>query len=236
MNDTGAENRNSCRDIAAIVYDLDGTLLDTLADLAHSSNQVLRALGYPIHPVDAYRYFVGDGVRELIRRCLPENRRNDSTIIDRGVGMMAEMYAGQWHVNTRVYPGITEMIARAGAAGLPQTILSNKPDAFTREMTDHYFPDHPFTEVRGQVEGVPKKPDPGGALALANALCVAPERVLYLGDTSTDMQTAVAAGMFAVGACWGFRPREELAKHGAQVLADHPQSVADLFPRPSTAW
>ena len=235
MNDTGFENRKPCKEIAAIVYDLDGTLLDTLADLADSANQVLRTLGSPIHPVNAYRYFVGDGVRELIRRCLPESRRNDSTLIDRAVGMMADTYAGQWHVNTRIYPGITEMIARAGACGLPQTVLSNKPDAFTRKMTDYFFPDHPFADIRGQKEGIPKKPHPGAALAMANALNVPPARVLYLGDTSTDMQTAVAAGMFAVGACWGFRPREELAEHGAQVLADHPKSVADLFPLPSTA-
>lgn len=229
MNDTNIENRKPCKNIAAIIYDLDGTLLDTLDDLADSANQVLRELGCPVHPVDAYRYFVGDGVRELIRRCLPESRRNDSALVDRAVGMMAETYAGQWHINTRVYPGIKEMIACAADCGLPQTVLSNKPDTFTHIMTDHYFPDHPFADIRGQKEGVPKKPHPDGALSIAHALHVPPPQVLYLGDTRTDMQTAVAAGMFAVGACWGFRPREELAEHGAQVLAGHPRSVMDLF-------
>ncbi len=225
--------KEKCSDIrkkfAAVIYDLDGTLLDTLEDLARSANHVMQGLGFPEHPVDAYRYFVGDGVRELIRRCLPENYRRDTPIIDRGVDAMAAAYAEQWHISTRIYPGITELIAQAAGAGLPQAILSNKPDAFTRKMVAYYFPDYRFADVRGQIEGIPKKPAPDGALAIAKKLNVSPEQVLYLGDTGTDMQTAVAAGMFAVGACWGFRPREELLEHGAQALADHPDSVAALL-------
>lgn len=213
----------------AIIYDLDGTLIDTLADLANSANQVLRNLGFPEHPESAYCYYVGDGVTELMRRCLPEAHRETDALIERAVKAMAETYAERWHEATRIYPGITDLVVRAKAAGLPQAVLSNKPDHFTQLMTAHYFPDKPFVHVRGQRPGTARKPDPAGALAIASDLGLPPARILYLGDTATDMQTAVSAGMFAVGACWGFRPREELRANGAHVLAEHPRDVIALL-------
>ncbi|MBD3307456.1 HAD-IA family hydrolase [candidate division KSB3 bacterium] len=210
----------------AVLFDLDGTLLDTLEDLANSMNRVLAAQGFPTHPIDAYRYFVGDGLQMLVARTVPEEQRSDEVVINESIRRFNADYGQSWNIKTRPYEGVPEMLDTLGTRGLPLAILSNKPHAFTQHCVSALLADWPFAVVLGQREGIPRKPDPAGAVEIAEMLNVLPAEFLYLGDTGTDMQTAVAAGMFPVGVLWGFRTREELQQNGAQVLLDRP---ADLF-------
>ncbi len=213
----------------AVLFDLDGTLLDSLDDLADAMNEALGQLGFPPHPSSAYRYFVGDGVEELAARALPEGHRDQTTIIQCFQRMRA-IYRHRWNVKTRPYPGIPELLNGLTERGLKLTILSNKPDEFTRAMVEYYFASWPFSLVAGQKEEVPRKPDPAGALAIAEHLGIAPERFLYLGDTNTDMKTARAAGMFPVGVLWGFRGAEELRANGAEILIESPLDLLKTGP------
>lgn len=212
-----------------VLFDLDGTLLDSLADLAHSMNAVLGRFGLPRHPVEAYRYFVGDGMDTLARRVLPPDRLDDPTL-QRTVAAMREEYAGRWAEQTRPYAGVAELLDGLTGLGVGMAILSNKPDDFTRKVVATLLGPWQFRVVRGvRPDGI-KKPDPAGALAIAKELGLAPADFLYLGDTNTDMLTANRAGMFAVGALWGFRTAEELKKNGARAMIARPQELLDFFP------
>lgn len=211
----------------AVLFDLDGTLLDTLDDLADSANAVLAAMGHPTHPRDSYRYFVGNGIEHLVRSILPAG--SDPAQVRRCLNGMKEEYSRRWRDKTALYPGIAEMLDGLSAAGLILTILSNKPDPFTQETVRHFLSPWSFARVAGARPGVAVKPDPAGALELARGVGVAPDEFLYLGDTNTDMQTAVGAGMHPVGVLWGFRGAEELRAAGAAHLVDHPRQVLDLL-------
>ena len=213
---------------AAIVCDLDGTLLDTLEDLADSVNIVLAEHGLPVHPVQAYRYFVGDGASVLITRVLPEGSRNTG-LHAACLQRFREVYATRWNLKTKPYTGIPEMLADVSRRTIRLAVLSNKPHDATLQCVAALLPSITFDIVQGQVEGVPRKPDPQGALAVAHALHAAPERCWYLGDTATDMETATRAGMFPVGVLWGFRTREELEQHGARVLLASPDQLPGLL-------
>lgn len=211
-----------------VLFDLDGTLLDSLADLADSMNRVLTRQGLPIHPVQAYRYFVGDGIINLVRRALPiEARKQD--IVEDCARLMRQEYALHWADTTRPYPGIAELLDALTARGIQMAILSNKPDALTREVVRTLLPQWNFDAVAGARETTPRKPDPAGALRIARLLHRDPAEFLYAGDTNTDMQTARAAGMFAIGVLWGFRTAEELQKNGAQTLLGAPLDLCSLL-------
>lgn len=221
---------------AAILFDLDGTLLDTLQDLTDSLNRVLAAEGLPTHPPARVRYLVGEGVRNLVRRAVPESDRAPARI-DRLLAAFHADYGQTWAVETSLYPGIAALLDALHAHGLPLTVLSNKPHAVVVEAVVHYLNRWPFTVVAGEREaqGVPRKPDPAGAVAIAEAVGVAPARFLYFGDTATDMETARRAGMIPVGVLWGFREAEELRAAGAAHLIAHPLDILRLvtFPEPS---
>jgi phosphoglycolate phosphatase len=211
-----------------IIFDLDGTLLDTLEDLADSVNTVLAGEGCPVHPAEAYRYFVGDGASVLIGRVLPEMRQDKETHA-RCLARFREEYAVRWNLKTRPYEGIAEMLSQVRALGIRMAVLSNKPHDATVQCVTELLRGAEFDMVQGQQEGVPRKPDPAGALAIARALHFPPEHFWYLGDTGTDMQTAVSAGMFAVGAAWGFRTKDELERNGAQVILESPRQLIGLL-------
>jgi len=210
--------------VDACLFDLDGTLLDTLEDLADSMNSVLAARGWPQHPVDAFRVFVGDGVEMLVRRSVPSEIVSDALVAE-CVAEVRAVYAERWNVKSAAYDGIPELIAGLRARGILLGVLSNKPDAATQEVIAHYFEAGTFDEVAGMRNEIPRKPDPAGATRISELWGIPPERILYLGDTDTDMKTAVGAGMFAVGAAWGFREAEELQAHGADVVCAHPREV-----------
>ena len=208
----------------AVLFDLDGTLLDTLEDLADATNAALAELGLPGHPLVAYKQFVGDGLENLVRRAM-RHERPDEALLARGIELTRNEYAGRWAEKSRPYAGIPDLLEGLSRRGIPMAVLSNKPHEFTRLCVTRLLPDWHFQAVQGATPELPRKPDPGGALAIAARMGIAPGEVLYLGDTNTDMLTAVAAGMFPVGALWGFRTAEELLATGAAALAKTPTDV-----------
>jgi phosphoglycolate phosphatase len=209
----------------AVLFDLDGTLADTIADLANATNHALTQLGCPTHPVAEYRHMVGDGAHTLCQRALPAGRQDRA---EEAVRLMRAHYREHCFDLTRLYPGIPELVAELHRRRLRLAVLSNKPDDFTKRMIAHYFPQSPFAVVSGQVPDVPLKPDPTSALQIAKTMGVPPAEWFYLGDTNTDMRTARAAGMRAVGVLWGFRERAELIESGAEFLAQTPDDVLQL--------
>ena len=212
----------------AILFDLDGTLLDTLEDLGNAANRVLDKYGFPTHTMADYRYFVGDGVVTLMNRALPEDKRNNDTI-QICVKTFREEYGKSWNVKTRPYDGVPEMLDALVTHGLKMAVLSNKPDEFTKLCVTEFLPKWAFDIVLGQRNSLPLKPDPSGALEIAKCLDVPPSHFIYLGDTAIDMKTAVTAGMYPVGALWGFRTEKELLENGAQALIKRPQEILNLL-------
>jgi phosphoglycolate phosphatase len=212
---------------SAVVFDLDGTLLDSLADIAITVNLVLAEHGFPEHEIPKYRYFVGDGVVTLFERVLPVEVDRVEWV-PRCVARFNEVYDHHWYVNTRPYEGIAELIAELRRRSLPLAVLSNKPHAFTVKCVERFFAADDFAVVLGQREGVPKKPDPAGAVDVASRLGLSPEQCVYVGDSLVDMQTAVRARMYPVGVLWGFRERDELVAHGAACVLSHPSELWQL--------
>lgn len=212
--------------IRAVLFDLDGTLADTLADLAHATNWALAQIGCPAHPVESYRYMVGDGARQLCSRALPADKQD---LLDEAVRLERERYNEHCFEQTRLYDGIPELISALTERRCKLAVLSNKPDDFTKRTIAHYFQPSPFAIVRGQLPNVPLKPDPTAAQQIAQELGIPPGHWLYLGDTNTDMRTARAAGMHAVGVLWGFRDRDELVGSGAEHVVAKPEEVLALL-------
>jgi len=212
----------------AILFDLDGTLLDTLADIADAANAALTRLGFPTHQRDAYRYFLGGGMDHLVRRATPEGF-NDSETLKKCREAIIDEYRSRWAQNTRPYPGIAELLAELDNRGIVKAVLSNKPDDFTKRTVEKLLSEFRFDIIRGARPEVPLKPDPTSALKIAAELDIPPRRFIYIGDSDIDMRTARAAGMFAAGALWGFRTAEELSANGAQVLLKAPREVVNLL-------
>lgn len=211
----------------AIIFDLDGTLLDTLEDLGNSMNSVLEQYGFPKHPLEAYKYFVGDGVENLVLRAIPEGKR-DQTTLTGCVAAMREEYGRRWMEKTHPYPGIPQLLDALTERNMKMAIFSNKQDEFTQITVNKFLSKWQFETVAGARPSVPKKPDPTVPLKIAQKMGVAPAAFLYVGDTNTDMQTANAAGMHAVGALWGFRQADELLSSGAMVLVKEPSDILQL--------
>lgn len=205
----------------AVLFDLDGTLTDTLTDIANAMNRALAMHGLPQWPVEAYKYLVGNGAKTLSERCV-RDRMELAPSVRREYQAYYQDHA---LIATKPYDGIPELLEALAQRGMKLTVLSNKPDADTKNVVAHFFPDVPWTLVRGQVEGVPVKPDPTGAFRLAREIGVTPEKILYLGDTSVDMCCAAAAGMHPVGVLWGFRTEKELRDSGAAFVAASPADV-----------
>ncbi|MEK6201376.1 MAG: HAD family hydrolase [Desulfobulbaceae bacterium] len=211
-------------DIRGVIFDLDGTLVDTLEDLADAANATLAHFGFPTHSSDAYRYFVGDGLMTLMECIVPDNKRSQQEIAACMDSFM-QIYSQSWDLQSRPYAGVVEMLQHLRQAGLKLGVLSNKPHAFTQLCVDRFFAADTFDFVYGQREGVPKKPDPAGALEIAALMQLSPQQILYVGDTATDMQTGNRAGMFTMGALWGFRERLELEKNKAGKIISHPSEI-----------
>ncbi|HIV67998.1 MAG TPA: HAD family hydrolase [Candidatus Butyricicoccus stercorigallinarum] len=206
----------------AIIFDLDGTLLDTLGDLRDAANDALRRRGLPLRTTEEIRRFVGNGVRNLMRRCLPAGSPDEE--IDAALADFKAYYAAHLCDTTAPYDGIPELLTVLRKRGIKVGVLSNKLDSATQQLIRHYF--YGKVDVAfGEHSGVPRKPDPTSCRMVMEQLGVRPEEVLYVGDSGVDMRTARNAGLTAVGVTWGFRSRSELIDNGADLLADLPVQI-----------
>lgn len=212
----------------AIIFDLDGTLLDTLEDIAISANFALTTLGFNAEATEKYRYFVGEGVFKLFENIFSQTPQTQD-VIQQAVSLFESHYSKQFNQNTKLYDGVSKMLTFLQTRGFKMAILSNKPDSFTKMCAVKYLRSWNFDVVFGAREGVPRKPHPKGALDISALLDIAPDRCYYLGDTMIDMQTANNAGMIALGALWGFREENELREHGAKYLIKSPSEVIKLL-------
>ena len=212
-------------DIRAVLFDLDGTLTNTLEDIADAMNGALRSFGLPEWKTDDYRYLVGDGVKVLARRAVRERQE----LADAVAAAYQARYETHSRVKTRPYDGIPELLKTLTDTGMPVCVLSNKPHADTLQVLKYYFPNIGFSRVLGQTDRFPVKPDPAGALWMAKELGIAPGQFAYLGDTATDMRCASRAGMHPVGVLWGFREEKELTENGAERLIARPEELLKLL-------
>lgn len=206
----------------AAVFDLDGTLLDTIDDLAYAVNTALTENGFPTHPREAYFYFVGNGARTLVQRALPQDV--EKTVFETVYARYSELYEAHWNVFTKPYDGILELLAALRADGIPLGVVSNKVHDRTLEVIDTFFP-NTFDAVFGNRPGVPLKPDPAGVFDALAALGSDPAHAFYLGDTGVDIETGKRAGIYSAGALWGFRTAEELTAAGADILCAAPSDA-----------
>lgn len=210
----------------AAIFDLDGTLINSLEDLADSANAMLESYGFPTHPVEPYKYFVGNGSRKLIERCLPKEQASDPAFVDEALERYKHIYGQHTQDKTHVYNGIMEMLNELKKRNIPMGICTNKHQSAAEDIVSAMFPAGTFQSIMGDQKGLPRKPDPKKVLMIAEKFGVQPEEVAYFGDTSVDMDTAVNAGFLPVGVLWGFRPEKELLEHGAKVILANP---AELF-------
>jgi len=213
----------------AVIFDLDGTLLDTLRDLAEATNVALAELGFPSHLPAAYRYFVGDGRDLLAYRALPATSR-DAKTINRLVELINREYELRWRQHSFPYPGIPELLDALTAKQVKMAVLSNKAHNFTEEMVKQMLAKWHFNAIYGAGSQAPKKPDPQSTLQISRELGIPVTEFVFVGDTDIDMKTATAAGMYPVGALWGFRTAAELKNSGARLLISHPLELLSLFP------
>lgn len=209
-----------------VVFDLDGTLLNTIDDLASSVNYALKCYGYPEHDLSEYPYFVGNGIDKLIERALPESDRNVDRVRQLRCDFQ-EYYDRNKAVNTRPYAGIEELLGALDDKGVRMAVASNKYQQATRELIAHYFPQIPFTVVFGQREGVNTKPDPTVVFDILKLTGIDRADALYVGDSGVDMRTALNSGVDSVGVTWGFRPRQELIENGAKYVVDTPAAILE---------
>ena len=221
-------NDPSMNGFQAIIFDLDGTLLDTLSDIGDSVNLMLAEYGFSGHTPDDYRRFIGNGIQMLVTRALPIEGRSEE-LVTACVHRARELYWENWNRKTRPYDGITDLLDQLKAKGLPLAVLSNKPHDFTVRYVNAYFDQWDFKVVMGQNDHFPVKPDPASALEIARQIDLAPDSFIFVGDSAVDMKTAVAAGMHAVGAAWGFRGPKELRENGCQTLAENPADILRLL-------
>ena len=223
--------------IDALIFDLDGTLADSLGDIGDATNEVLSTYGLPALPIELFKDLVGEGAELLLRRAVRAAQGRDwrlgSDTLPAEMKVLLEGYRKAYnrmaHRKSSPYPGIEAMLDGVVQSGRPMAVLSNKRDEFTKHLVHLYFGRWPFVDVRGEREGVPRKPDPTAALELGRSLGVIPARIGFVGDTPIDMRTANAAGMVSIGALWGFRSREELIEAKARHLIERPEDLLSLL-------
>jgi len=210
-----------------IIFDLDGTLADTLDDIAGSMNRVLDAHNYPVRPVNDYKLLVGRGLDNLVRQALPAEARQPD-IIKCCLKEMMDDYDHNCLVTTHLYEGIHELLSALAEIDIKIAVFSNKAEPLTLKIVSQLMPGMPFVKVAGARPDMPKKPDPAGALMICEIMKASPGEIVYTGDSDVDMMTAINAGMYPVGVSWGFRNREELMQNGAAVLVDNPLEILRL--------
>ncbi|HRG60490.1 HAD family hydrolase [Aliarcobacter cryaerophilus] len=209
-----------------VIFDLDGTLLDSIEDIASSMNKVLESLQLPTHKIEDYKHFVGGGVDILVENALNNQSKE---IKDEVIKRFKIEYDGKLHSKTLPYDGIYELLDELKKLDINLAVLSNKPHEFTVSYVNHFFKNYNFKEIHGQKKDVPKKPDPKAALDIVKCLDSSCENTYFIGDTKIDMQTAKSANMTAIGVLWGFRDEKELRDFGADFIVSNPLEILKIL-------
>jgi len=212
----------------AVIFDLDGTLLNTLEDIADAVDRMLSEFGFSGHTLDDYRRFIGNGIKLLVTRALPAEGRAEE-LVDACVKRARDLYWEHWNRKTHPYKGIRKLLHDLEDRNIPKAVLSNKPHDFTARYINAYFPDITFETVMGQSDLFPIKPDPAAALEIARRIGIPPSNFVFVGDSVVDVRTALSAGMYAVGVAWGFKGVEGLAEAGCQTVAKQTSEILNLF-------
>jgi phosphoglycolate phosphatase len=210
-----------------IIFDLDGTLVNSLEDIADAMNSVLQELNYPNHSYEVYQYFIGSGLRNLVSKALPITN-NDEKNIDNCYQLMLDVYRKSCTSKTKAYEGIFELLDHLISHNIKLSVFSNKSDALTKEITTALFPNY-FDPIVGLTTEPLKKPNPFKAFEISVNLGLKPEEIIFVGDSGIDMQTATNANMYAVGVKWGYRPEEELIANGAKQVLSHPLDLIQIL-------
>ncbi len=211
----------------AIIFDLDGTLLYSLEDIADCMNATLSKFSYKTYPLEDYKYFVGNGIKALVDKAVPKDISDDRRreVLD----IYSSCILLHQYDKTRPYEGIVEVLLKLNELKIPIAVLSNKPHIATVSVIDHYFKNIEFSYIMGQKPGIPVKPDPAGAIEISKHLGFSLEDILYVGDSDVDMQMAKRAGMFPAGALWGFRTKDELLENGAKKVLENPKDILNIM-------
>lgn len=214
-----------------VIFDLDGTLLDTINDLGESANHALESTGFPTHSLSSYPFFVGNGVSRLLERVLPEDVRSEANV-DRLRKAFMEYYDTHNAIHTRPYPGIPELLESLTDKGIKVAVASNKYQSAVDFLINHYFPSIPWAAIEGQKEDYPVKPDPSIVFDILSKVPTPKSDVLYIGDSGVDMETARRACVSSIGVTWGFRPVKELREYYAEHIVNRPSEILDIALRP----
>lgn len=206
-----------------IIFDLDGTLINSLEDIADSMNKVLQDLNYPTHSYDVFQYFIGSGLRNTVTKALPASNNSDDQI-EICFERMVKVYSENCTLKTKPYEGIIELLDNLVSKNIKLAVFSNKADELTKKITGEIFPEYFDASVGLSVESL-KKPNPFEAIAISEKWGLKAEEIIFIGDSEIDMQTAVNANMFAVGVTWGYRTEEELIASGAKLVINHPSDL-----------
>ncbi|MFV8341954.1 HAD family hydrolase [Flavobacterium sp. XS2P39] len=210
-----------------IIFDLDGTLVNSLEDIADAMNSILQSLNFPTHSYDTYQYFIGSGLRNLVSKALPATA-NDETQVDRCYLLMTAAYRDICTHKTKAYDGIFELLDELKSRNIKLSVFSNKADDLTKEITTTLFPDY-FDPIIGLTTETLKKPNPFKTVEISKNFGLKAEEIIFIGDSGIDMQTATNANMFAVGVLWGYRPEEELLSNGAKYVLNQPSDLIGIL-------
>ncbi len=212
----------------AAVFDLDGTLVDSAADLGNAVNRVLESRGFPVHEISRYQDFIGNGAEMMVKRALPEQHRGEVMLKECLSDFMSD-YHKNFDVDTVLYEGIAELLDHLSEKSIVLTLLTNKPEEITFKLNENLLSKWNFQVVMGSRDGLPKKPDPTGARMLLEQIGIPGEQTVYFGDSGVDMKTAVSAGMVPIGVLWGFREKEELQNDGAKYIIETPLEILEMI-------
>jgi len=219
---------NTC--CKAVIFDLDGTLLNTIDDLANSMNYTLQKFGFPKKEVSFHASAVGNGLRIYSERCIPKDKVSD-TLLDEFVPVVASHYRNNSTVKTVLYDGISDLLDFLKENNILINILSNKRDDFVKELAVHYFPKYNFACANGELLNIAKKPDPEAALKIAEHCNVSPQECIFIGDSTYDILTGKNAGMMTIGVAWGYQSEDMLMEHNPDFLAHSPQDIIEYMKR-----